>query len=618
MANMFPAQNDTFLNDGEKLFYRFIEHAAKPDSKYMCWYLPDIQGQEPDFIVYCEDIGLLIIEVKQWVLNQILEMNPHDVKVDGFKDRLKNPLRQARDYSIALRDKLIRYGRLVSKDRQYAGKLKVPVSYGVAFPNIERHEYEQSPFAKIIEPPLVFLWDDINPDSELAQDTSGRKLLDQLKKSFPPLFDFKLERADRECLREILFPEVQIKLPERKNSKAFEDEKHHIKLLDYHQEAIARQIDAGHRIIIGPPGSGKTLILIHRALFLFKYNPEVKHALFVCFNITLVNYIKRLLAGKGVPIGKDGIEVMHLFELCSKITGDAIHYEKEDMDYYNLVVSEASDKAATCGLQYDLVLVDEGQDFSNDMLKTITSIMNKKTNHLMIAIDENQDIYKPTRSWKDAGIDAKGRIKTLTAAYRNTNQISRLAGSLIGLKDYKSISKDCQEKIFDDACTMDGPNPEVIRFQDYSEMAQAVAKLIGITLEKDNVVPSEIAVLYTHKDIPGLAGITMPELIKAALENCGILSNWVSEDYSSKSSYDITTNSIAISTIHSVKGMDYHLVILAGLDLLEPNENWTEQQVNNLAFVGITRARYRLVIPYVKENELISRIIETNAVTIFH
>jgi hypothetical protein len=43
MAKMFPANNETFLNDGEKVFYRFIEAAAKPDSKYMCWYIPDIR-----------------------------------------------------------------------------------------------------------------------------------------------------------------------------------------------------------------------------------------------------------------------------------------------------------------------------------------------------------------------------------------------------------------------------------------------------------------------------------------------------------------------------------------------------------------------------------------------
>jgi len=100
----------------------------------------------------------------------------------------------------------------------------------------------------------------------------------------------------------------------------------------------------------------------------------------------------------------------------------------------------------------------------------------------------------------------------------------------------------------------------------------------------------------------------MPWLITAWLEGRGIISNWASEDYRSKKAYDITTNSITISTIHSVKGMDFHCVFLVGLDLLDPDEKWTKEQLENLAYVGITRARFRLVIPYVKENELISLI----------
>ena len=608
MAKMFPANNETFLNDGEKIFYRFIDAAARPDSKYMCWYIPDVKGVEPDFIIYCEDIGLLIIEVKQWALNQILEINPIEARVDGLKGMQKNPLRQARDYSISLRERLTDDGRLVSKDNLYEGKLKIPVSYGVAFPNIPRHEYEKSDVSKVIQPSAVFLWDDLNPDSEMSQDSSGRKLLNQLKERFPPLFDFKLDRNDLECLREILFPEAKIELPVRLNDKSFADERYHTKLLDNHQESLAREIDAGHRILYGPSGSGKTLVLVHRAVYLFKYNPAVKRALFVCYNITLVNYIKRLLSGKDISIGPGGIDVMHFFELCSRITGDKIEYEKQDMEYYNLVVSEALDKASDCGLKYDLILVDEGQDFSNDMFKVTSSLLNKKTNHLMIAIDENQDIYKPERSWKGAGIDASGRIKKLTAVYRNTQQISRLAGGFIGLSPSASTKKDNQERIFDDSCTIDGPKPEIMRFDDYSVMAQEIASQIDTILAQGNVPPSEIAVIYTVKNIPGSNDITIPGLIKDALENRGIISNWVSEDYRAKKAYDITTNSIAISTVHSMKGMDFHCVFLVGLDLLEPNDRWTADQLKNLAYVDMTRARYRLVMPYARENEIMRQL----------
>jgi superfamily I DNA/RNA helicase len=72
--------------------------------------------------------------------------------------------------------------------------------------------------------------------------------------------------------------------------------------------------------------------------------------------------------------------------------------------------------------------------------------------------------------------------------------------------------------------------------------------------------------------------------------------------------FDITTSSVTISTIHSVKGMDFHCVFLSGLDLLEPSERWSAEQLKNLAYVGMTRARYQLIIPYVSGNDIIIKL----------
>jgi hypothetical protein len=62
-----------FKTEGEKRFYRFLEAAAKPDSKFTIWYLPNIEWREPDFILFCEEVGLIIFEVKDWELHQIQE-----------------------------------------------------------------------------------------------------------------------------------------------------------------------------------------------------------------------------------------------------------------------------------------------------------------------------------------------------------------------------------------------------------------------------------------------------------------------------------------------------------------------------------------------------------------
>ena len=86
--------------------------------------------------------------------------------------------------------------------------------------------------------------------------------------------------------------------------------------------------------------------------------------------------------------------------------------------------------------------------------------------------------------------------------------------------------------------------------------------------------------------------IHLPKLMGRALEMKGILHSWVSEDYRAKSGYDITTNSVTICTIHSVKGLDYDCVFVVGLDSIEPGR-WSEEQIKSLTYVAITRAKYQ-------------------------
>jgi superfamily I DNA/RNA helicase len=104
-----------------------------------------------------------------------------------------------------------------------------------------------------------------------------------------------------------------------------------------------------------------------------------------------------------------------------------------------------------------------------------------------------------------------------------------------------------------------------------------------------------------------LSFLPLPRMIEKALDSRGILNTWVSEDYRSKKTYDITTNSVTISTIHSVKGLDYSTVFLLGLDFLQPRE-WTEDQLERLAYVAITRARYQVFVPFIRENSIIARL----------
>jgi len=58
MATMMPSDIGEFETEGEKTFYQFLKGVAKPDAHYLCWYTPDINGNEPDFLLYCEEVGV--------------------------------------------------------------------------------------------------------------------------------------------------------------------------------------------------------------------------------------------------------------------------------------------------------------------------------------------------------------------------------------------------------------------------------------------------------------------------------------------------------------------------------------------------------------------------------
>lgn len=47
---MIPNDVDCSITDGERQFYR-LSGSPGPDSRYLSWYLPDIKGKEPDFLL---------------------------------------------------------------------------------------------------------------------------------------------------------------------------------------------------------------------------------------------------------------------------------------------------------------------------------------------------------------------------------------------------------------------------------------------------------------------------------------------------------------------------------------------------------------------------------------
>lgn len=571
MAIMFPTDVERFTTAGEQKVYEFLRKAARPDELFLVWYSPDIEDREPDFILYSPDSGLIVLEVKDWIPGQVLEANPKyaRLRIGQREENRKQPLAQAKEYVHGLLG-------LLGKKSGGAGNIPCPVTWGAVFPHMLREEFRNSGLAAVMEERRVLCWDDLAEGSPLERDASGHAFRNFLLEHFPPLFPFSLDLSQLNWLRAAIFPVVRINIPSRGPSRQEET----IMALDHAQENLARSLGLASLLIAGPAGSGKTLILAHRAWQLPRVDKNIRRILVTCFNLSLVGYIRRLLAKKGVGLGENGVEVIPFYGLCEKILGERISHASEGADYYGLVVAESLERLEgdhPLKGRWDAILVDEGQDFTPGMAKLVLSLL-PKNGVITICEDENQRLYhREIGVWENAGLSGLKK-RRLDLQYRNTAQIAQMAAKALGHLEEKTSFGGSQ-----------GERPRWLVNADEKGLISDLADEIANTAAK-GMPPGEMAVLYVSSKLKSSG--SLPEEIVRALEERGILASWIARDVASKRAYDITTDSVTVSSIHSVKGLDYAHVFLLGLDRLDP----AKEGDRRLAHVGITRAREGLAI----------------------
>lgn len=139
--------------------------------------------------------------------------------------------------------------------------------------------------------------------------------------------------------------------------------------MDIQQEVLARNLGEGHRVIHGVAGSGKTLILLYRCLYLAE--TTARPVLVLCFNITLANYIRECIAERGLS---QKVHVWHFHDWCGvtvrkfrlPVSGEGALF---DMRFAAL--ESAVEKGLITDAGYDAVLIDEGHDFDRRWLSLI-------------------------------------------------------------------------------------------------------------------------------------------------------------------------------------------------------------------------------------------------------
>lgn len=285
-----PINAGTRATPGERRFAERLASLLEDD--YLCWYDVPVgpRHQHPDFVVLHPRRGLLVLEVKDWKLDTIRSLDPLSTTIDvgsGLKT-VSNPLEQARQYAHEVVRILERDPVLIHPEgSSYSGRLRFPYGYGIVLTNITRLQFERSGMSDVLPPHRVICRDEM---TETAEAEAFQKRLWEM---FSVQFQHTLTLPEIERIRWLLFPEIRIQqqgLDFGDRSDGPVPAADSLKVMDLTQEAIARGLGDGHRVIHGVAGSGKTLILAYRCQYLAR--TLSKPILVLVFNKALAAWLQ--------------------------------------------------------------------------------------------------------------------------------------------------------------------------------------------------------------------------------------------------------------------------------------------------------------------------------------
>lgn len=318
-------------------------------------------------------------------------------------------------------------------------------------------------------------------------------------------------------------------------------------------------------------------------------------------NCDLKSYLLQARTGRTKPVSrKQRVEIWRL-----KDKYEALKHERKKVDrleLFNMVANYLKDNNIH---PYSHVIADEFQDFSNPELRFLRQLVAEGRNDLFLTGDPYQRIYNGRKiNFSAAGINVKGkRSRKLKVNYRTTEEIKRMAVSVIKNEKYDDMDGG-EENNNGYISLVHGEKPTYRIFTTGKDEADYVAQIIsecesnGIKLN-DICIAARTRALY--KDVAD------------RLHNEGIKYHEIKNGNKTGD-----TDGISLCTFHSLKGLEFRIVILVGvterslpskatlgkpfsmMDKAEQREYI--QSIRSLLYVAITRARQMVFISGVGES----------------
>lgn len=557
------------------------------DDDATVWFEPLFgAGQDrPDLVALVPDTGVLVLEIlgaKSGALRGTRDGGIVVVDRNEVEHVVTTPLARAEAFADSLSARIASALELAPADR-------LSVSAGGVFAYLSRSEAESSGFSRVLDLDRCLFRDDL----EIALDDHGafRRLIARLLSV--GLRDPIDEEAEK-VHRALIHPETVIGAPTLPFPTATPAEELHV--LDRQQEALARGLGEGHRVIRGVAGSGKTLVLTFRARHLAALHPR-QRVLVTCYTRSLAGSLARQLADVR------NVEVRTIDQVIKDVvysgTGIGIDFtaQPELAERASTALAALDSPAKYRPPRYDHVLVDEAQDFPTTALQLCVRLLADASTSLLVVADAAQNLFRNDFTWKAAGINASGRTRVLNVGYRNTREILEFAhGFLIRGAD---VHLDAEAEASDETAvippvlsTRHGPMPFFLMSDSPALECLTIAKHCADRIAKGST-PGAIAVLYGASRAGGFDWLTA---LPKAFDHWGVPHRWATDpnDRSGRDTLGFDSERVVISTIHSAKGLEWrHVVLFAIFDDLPESDRSVNRR---LIYVGMTRATEELAI----------------------
>lgn len=539
---------------------------------YEIYFQPFINGHNPDIIIIRKNYGVLIIEVKDWLLNhyQIDEKDNWGLHKENIL--IKSPIKQVKTYKDDLYNLSI--STLLPKN------LKNTYYYAIVQTAVYFH-YESEPSIneriKIKDSCIVYGNDSFN--------------IENMKKHH-----FILQKNPSKLFNSEIYEEFQRVL---KPSFHTLEQPQPIKL-EGKQKQLAISKD-GQLKIRGVAGSGKTLVLAQRVV-----NSHIRHdekVLILTYNITLRNYIHDNLNRVKQEFNWGNFHIIHYDAFISSEANnhninsgyDTESFERARNDI-NLF-EHVKDKI----IKYSAIFIDEIQDYEETWIRIIKKYFFKDGGEFVVFGDEKQNVYdKELDEDKKPNTTIPGRWATLDKSFRLSNNILQLAEEFQNEffeKKYeldKAIPKQ-QEIDF---------NEEIIEYYKFND-SDTIANLSNFIIDKykeNKMQPQNICILaHTNQLLreldKAIRNITK-QRTRTTFETQEMY-KFLKDENKEELKYKIRKNKrfnfcmnssgMKLSTIHSFKGWEIDTLFLI-------IDNKSSYETNEVVYTALTRCKNKLFI----------------------